>query len=323
MIALEKITEKILACEWHWLKYHFLSNKGSCAHPLCQSISNSCDICEQHMPGFAEEFSKRLSSYRDREKYLPHYEQIIQLLSELLVISHLASLSLDGFRYVHEPTAEGSDKNPELGMYSNIHEMFVEVKCREYINHHNKRSDKEIQLPARMEIFKNDNKHSSIKDNVLLPKDNPIKDYLISADEKFKNFKKLNPDSICVLVIVWDDFIYEPITSLINQHSGLLTENSFFKKEDGSPVIFNNIDAIVIVRHSHHIVRATRDEPLTDEIRHPLDWAYKMNLLPKALIPISEKDEDIKFLIKLFDAIPIAELQHIAEYRPQEYIMWI
>jgi hypothetical protein len=153
----------------------------------------------------------------------------------------------------------------------------------------------------------------------VCPRDNVVKDFLISANDKFDSFKKCNADSICVLVIVWDDFIYEPISALINRSSGLLTKNSFLKKE-GSPIVFNNIDAIILVRHSHHIVRATRDEPLADRIRHPLDWGYKLGFLPKALVPVSGSSDDIKFISELFDAIHIEELQNIAEYRPQEII---
>ena len=216
MDALEKITEKILATKWHWLKYHFPVDDGGRTHPLSRSIADSCEICEQHMPRYVEEFANRLSSYKDREKYLPHFEQIIQLLSELFVISHLASLSLEGFRYIHEPKVEGSNKNPELGMYSDTRKLFVEVKCGKYIEHHNNRSDATIQLPSRMEGIREVGESLlNSGETLVLPRDNPIKDFLISANDKFDSFKKCNADSICVLVIVWNDFIFEPISVIL------------------------------------------------------------------------------------------------------------
>jgi hypothetical protein len=85
-------------------------------------------------------------------------------------------------------------------------------------------------------------------DGITLPRDNPVKDFLVDADAKFKAFKS-KADCTTVLVIVWDDFIYEPITALAHPKSGLLTANSFAKDANGSPMKFPNVDAVVLVRH--------------------------------------------------------------------------
>ena len=321
MNALDVLTEKILETEWHWLKYHFSIPRDKFIHPLCQSISNACEICEQHMPGFTEEFANRLCSYKNREKYQPHYEQIIQLLAELYVISHVSSLAIENARYEHEPKAEGSDKNPELGVYAESGDMFVEVKCAQFVRHHNERSESAYEIPSRiagaLEMIKSILRPD---EKTVLPRDNAVKDFLISANKKFEAFKRVKPESITVLVIIWDDFIYEPISALINPASGLLTDRSFYK-EGEVPIKFEFIDAIVVVRHTHHLINSTRDQAPTDGLSHPLDWGYKKGLLPKALFTLTTKDEVVVKVANLFDAIHIDDLQHIAEYRPQDVVM--
>ena len=52
-----------------------------------------------------------------------------------------------------------------------------------------------------------------------LPRDDPVKDFLVSANAKFEHFKKADaPNFVGVLVIVWDDFIWQdqPISPLIS-----------------------------------------------------------------------------------------------------------
>ena len=121
-------------------------------------------------------------------------------------------------------------------------------------------------------------------------------------------------------MIAWDDFAYEPISSLLNHASGLLTERSFFKEND-SAVQFSNIDGILILRVSHQLVRATRDELPVDGLRHPLDWGRKNVVLPKAFIPVSELTKGTEeYLCGLLEAHHIKDLQHVADYRPQELV---
>lgn len=268
--------------------------------------------------------SSRRSSlhYRGRKKYLPHYEQIIQLLSELYVIRHLVSADLEGARFVHEPTASGNEKNPELGIELQDKELYFEVKCRQYIEHHNNRGNAAIEIPSRMGgIIELANQIKGKEESIVLPRDNVVKDFLVSADSKFSGFKRQNTDSVCILVIIWDDFIYEPISSLLNEATGLLTERSFYV-EGGSAVKFHNIDGILVVRQSHQLVRATRDEFPVDGLRHPLDWGKREVVLPKALIPVADlPSELVRYLCELLEAHHIDELQHIAEYRPQQLIL--
>ena len=321
----EEIVDLILAkfaeTGWHWLSYHFLPYKQGYEHFLAAAIVDSCLHIEAHIPGFTEEFATRLATLSGREKFLPHYEQIIQLLSELYVIRHLVFSFPQGSKFIHEPKAEGSEKNPEVGVTTQNKKLFFEVKCRQYIEHHNNRGAAAIEIPSRMDGILD--LASSIKneeETLVLPRDNVIKDFLVSADLKFSCFKKEDPSALCILVIAWDDFAYEPISSLLNLASGLLTERSFFKEND-SAVQFSNIDGILILRVSHQLVRATRDEFPVDGLRHPLDWGRKDEVLPKAFIPVSELTKETEeYLCSLLEAHHIKELQHVADYRPQELV---
>lgn len=319
--VIQMFIDNVMSGEWHWLGYHFSPYKDGYEHFLIASIIDSCIEIERAIPGFSKEFAEKLASYSGREKYLPHYEQIIQLLSELYVIKHLVSIPFDKPEFEIEPTIGDSEKNPEIGIRLPNKEIFVEVKCREYIDHHNNRGNAAIEIPSRqdgvLELARNTKKDS---ESLVLPRDNVIKDFLISADEKFASFKANNPNAITVLVIIWDDFIYEPISALLNDGSGLLTDNSFYKDGDGSHK-FNNVDAVLVVRQSHQIVRATRDELPVDGLENPLDWGAIGQVLPKALISINPSEELSGYLCDILQAQDINELQNAADYRPQQFVL--
>jgi len=317
---IQMFIDKIMSREWHWLSYHFSPYKNGYEHFLIASIIDKCIEIDQAIPGFSEKFAEKLASYSGREGYLPHYEQIIQLLSELYVIGHLVSIPFEEPRFEIEPTIGGSKKNPEIGIKLANKEILVEVKCREFIGHHNNRGNAAIEIPSRqdgMVDFANGIKKAS--EILVLPRDNVVKDFLISADEKFASFKVNNPDAITLLVIIWDDFIYEPISALLNDASGLLTDKSFYKNGGGAQK-FSNIDAVLIVRQSHHIVRATRDELPVDGLKHPLDWGRLGQVLPKALVSVNSSEELNGYLCDILQAQDIRELQYAADYRPQQLV---
>ncbi|WP_169703546.1 hypothetical protein [Candidatus Kuenenia stuttgartiensis] len=61
-----------------------------------------------------------------------------------------------------------------------------------------------------------------------LPRDNPLKDFLISAESKFRPFKEENPEFSGVLVVVWELILFtNPFLLLLHEKSGLFTPNSF------------------------------------------------------------------------------------------------
>lgn len=320
---IQMLTSRILSKKFHWLDHHFLQYQAGLEHVLAASIVNCCEFIENKIPGFTERFSNKLASFSNSYMFVPHYEQIIQVLAELMVINHLCNVFTHDTEFMLEPSLVRNGKNPELGIRTGEKELYIEVKCRKFVDHHNARASASIELPSRINGFP-ELAQELINDGevIVYPRDNVVKDFLISANEKFKDFKLRNIQSLTILVIVWDDFVYEAISSLLNRSSGLLTDNSFYKDDDGSTVIFDYIDAIVLIRHSHHIVHATRDEMLTEHFSHPLEWSPAA--LPKAYIPINTNPAVDEYVCKIFQAFHINALsESFADYRPQDLVFRI
>ena len=308
--------------EWHFFKYHFSSYHPQLGeHPLAQSIIECCYSCEKHMKGYANNFIKKLCSFSNKEKYTPHFDQILQHLAELLVVSHLSNGLDETWSFSEEPTIGNSKKNPEIQIQKNGFKILVEVKSPKFTEYQQIRHDADVQIAGRYPFgFTVASALSSNEGNKALPRDNSVKDFLISTDEKFSAFKAVDKNYLSILVIAWDDFIYEPITALINETSGLLTEKSYFKGENDNPVVFENIDYIVVLRNMTQIANATRDIQVTDGLKHPLDYGLIEQTLPKALIEVNNHPQE-DFVKELFQCERIEELQIIADYRPQEIII--
>lgn len=212
---------------------------------------------------------------------------------------------------------EIQNKNPELTISTDTMKVGIEVKAPEFVKKHNERAQKPQQLPSRSQIIE-----IVRKEETMLPRDNPVKDFLISADKKFEEFKKADPDFYSVLVIVWDDFVYEPISALTSPQAGLFTANSFAKDENGNALSFSNVDCVIITRHLLPIKSGTRDEPLPDMAQHPLDYGRHGEFLFKIYVknPISKTE----ILEKIMDCFQVLEPgpQLGAEYLPSDFIRW-
>ncbi len=93
-----------------------------------------------------------LASISGKEKYEPHYEQLIQRLAELLVIRQVVNFDWSlksSFRW--EPTpANGSKKNPEIIVQNEDYQVGIEVKAPSILNHIRQRSSNSLQFPARV-----------------------------------------------------------------------------------------------------------------------------------------------------------------------------
>lgn len=308
--------------EWHFFKYHFSSYIPQLGEtPLAQSIIESCYSCEKHMKGYANNFIKKLCSFSNKEKYTPHYDQILQHLAELLVVAHISERLDESWNLIEEPKIGTSRKNPEIQIEKNGFKILVEVKSPEFTKYQQIRYDADVQIAGRYPFgFSVASALSSNEGNKALPRDNSVKDFLISANEKFSSFKAVDKKYLSILVIAWDDFIYEPITALINTTSGLLTENSYYKDKNDKPIKFENIDYIVVLRNMTQIANATRNIQVTDGLKHPLDYGLIGQTLPKALIEVNKHTQG-KFVQQLFQCERIENLQMTADYIPQEVIL--
>lgn len=251
---------------WHWFDWHFQHVLKGVPNTLADSIINACLVCEDRIPGYAERTISMIAGIGGKEKHLPDWEQLLQVLAEILVVSHVLGLDWgDATTFESEPSVERHGKNPEILVQNEHITLAVEVKAPALFSHQESRAANPEQIAARFASQDKIKELLADPEKTTFPRDNPVKDFLISAESKFEQFPMCQENNFFgVLVIVWDDFIYEPLSSLLHPSSGLLTENSFYKDAEGKPVNFPSVGAVVVIRQLHQIVRACRDEQLAD-----------------------------------------------------------
>lgn len=302
---------------WHWLSYNFTPvTPGfvSVGGPTCLALANG----DAAMPGFAAEQLARLEGMGGREKDLGQYWQIVSWYAELLVTAHLAEHRWPTpATFQMEPTAGDSKMNPELVVeLDRVGTLGVEVKAPNLGTHRELRRSNDWQLNARVPVALD-----ALEGGVTLPRDNPMKDFLVGADKKFAGFKAADPNFASVLVVVWDDFVNEPLTALSALGSGLFTPNSFHQVE-GKPVQYPNVDAVLLIRHQHQIVEGLAGRPLVDDRTHLLDYGNPGDFPPHALVTNpAGKPLPVEFMNALH-AVPVEALSAAAEYNPGEVVIW-
>ncbi len=100
--------------KWHWYKFHF-SSTFAVVTWFTESIVRACLDCDRHIPGIATGMIDELAAISGKEKGRQHYEQLLQRLAELLVIRQVVTHPWTfEAKFLWEPTAAGSKKNPEL-----------------------------------------------------------------------------------------------------------------------------------------------------------------------------------------------------------------
>ncbi|GJQ47847.1 hypothetical protein [Candidatus Kuenenia stuttgartiensis] len=306
----QHIFESKIFSNWHYYAYHFDYRRRGSDHPFAQSIVNACIDCNKKLPGFAKGFIDAIASISGREKYESHYEQLLQRISELHVIHKLLTYEWP-FEAIFqwEPTTQTSKKKPELNIEGGSKTFGIEVKAPSLLSHIKILQSNPTQLSARN--FTNDEIEQlpDAEKGITYPRDNPLKDFLISAESKFRPFKEENPEFSGVLVVVWDDFIYEPISALLHEKSGLFTPNSF----DPDKNTFPNVDGVVLIRHLHQLMRAAGDRPL--------DYGRDGEYPPKVFISNPYGNGVSKSLLECLQAYtPSKEMG--AEYSTSDLIWW-
>ena len=305
---------------WHWFSYHFSMHPP---HPLGRSVVDACADCEMKLPNLGFQFIKDIAAIGGKEKHEPHYEQLVQKLAELLVLRQLLLLDWpQGTTFQHEPAVSAGGKRPEFRVVTPDGSFLFEVKAPSLLEHIRARQNNPLQVPSRALPMQQVKKLAG-DGGLTLPRDNPVKDFLLDADKKFAQFKAVQAET-SILVIVWDDFIYEPITTLKHEQCGLLTENSYLKDAaTGATVQFAHVDAVVVVRHLTYIVRATRDEPLIERA-HALDFGDRHSL-PNVFVPISDAGLVPDQIQQGLRAVKWDDpsLKLASDYRPKDIVFWI
>lgn len=304
--------------QWHWFSYHF-TRKAQ--HIMACSVVDACVDCELASPGLGSHFIDDLASLCGKEKYEPHYEQLLQKMAEILVLRQLVTLKWpEGTKFEREPAAKTKGKRPELKVTTPDRTFLFEVKTPSLLAHIRARNANALQVPGR--VFKVEElKRFEHLGELTKPRDNPIIDFLTDAEMKFSQFKETGPHT-SVLVIVWDDNIYEPITVLTHEQCGLLTPNSFNKDDADRPVAYPSIDAVILVRHLTYLYRATRDQPLRER-RYALDFGDDQ-ALPNIFIPLTDPALIPDLVREGLRALPLDHdmVQQAADYRPKDLVMW-
>lgn len=304
---------------WHWFAYHL---RLLPPHPFARSIVNAVVDCEEKVPGIGHSLIADLGRIGGIDHHEPHYDQLMQKLAEILVLRQLLILDWpEGTTFEHEPAAFAGGKRPELKVNAPGQTYLFEVKTPSLLAHARQRGENEVQAAVRM--FDRDMLDRLAGDGgVTLPRDNPVKDFLIDAESKFAPFKAQGP-AIAVLIIVWDDFIYEPISVLTQPQCGLLTEASYYRTPEDTPVMFPAIDAVIAVRHLMYFKRAAADDPLVERT-HAFDFGGDGDL-PNVVILVPGGQEIPELILQGLRALAVDNpmVAMAAEYRPIEMVFWI
>lgn len=303
---------------WHWFGYHFHNGPTGFA----RSIMTACADIDDHTPGIGTVLFRELLAIGGRDRDNSQYEQLLQKLSEVLVIGRIVNCPWpQGTTFEHEPAATPGGPRPELLVTHPQGRLVVEVKTPALLDHIRKRGSNETQLAYRGSVPLEVARRIS-EEAVTLPRDNPVLDFLKDGERKFAAFRS-DPSTASVLVIVWDDFIYEPISTLVNPGSGLLTDRSYARAPDGTALRFPNVDAIVALRHYNYFTMGSREEPLGDR-QSAMDFGDD-NALPNVLFTSPAGRPVPQFVFDALRAVPHddPELLRFAEYNVQDFVVWL
>ena len=272
------ILQSAIFTEFHYFISHFRSLKQNLSESFfLKSFLDHLQCIERKIPGFAKKFVTSFASISGKKSHEPHYEQLVQMLAELIVFGKLSyDFSSPDYSFKWEPIFGNSKKNPELSITSIDWCLLIEVKCPSFLKHIREASKHSIQLGARIgqvDFFNG----LSDTGTATRPLDNKVKDYLISANEKFKTFKEEEPSTHTILILVWTQHRYEAVSPLMNGICGLFTENSYLKQDSGLPVLFPYVDGVIVTSHYDAILRGSRDEMLPPGFSNPLDFGNKFD----------------------------------------------
>lgn len=283
-------------------------------HPFVNNLTNALQEIEQVLPGYSKKTIDWIASI-DKS----HFEQIIQILSELLILRKLVSIASPKSIEL-EPSAINNGKNPEFRARVNEASLAIEVKTASLFDFSNQR---QTGLQIISQLDKVDYQILKETGKIVNSRSLKVKDYLISADMKFEQYKKKEEyqNDFRLLFIIWDDYINEPINALVNPHSGLLTANSFLPDSN-----FNNVDGVVVIRHIHQFFRNLQFGEIVDYgLKGVHDSFDYVNQAIAAVYAQNPKGRKIpSSILESFnvDKYEHAKHFHVAEYQYTDFIDW-
>ncbi|WP_155593549.1 hypothetical protein [Lysinibacillus cavernae] len=285
----------------------FFSN-GRNTHFITQ-FSEVLEFIDSYVENYAQITIDSIASYPKSEP-----QQFFQRVAEVYVLFNLLNIEgVDRNSVILEPSARNQGKNPEYRIKIKDIWYAFEVKTPDHRTFENRQQG--VQTTTRL----SEKEVSIIKRYKTLSytKDNKVKDFIKSADEKFSEYKTSSDYSrdIKILVIVWDDFINEVVSSLINPHAGILTNKSF-----ASDISFENIDGILISRFLTPLKRVFYFGEVFKENNGYIQSVFKDKYNIKGLsITLSDSFNPLIFF-KNFRPYTI-DIE-AAEYHPTDFIDW-
>ncbi|WP_105620029.1 hypothetical protein [Vallitalea okinawensis] len=310
---------------WHWFGYNFGFGITKRYTRFSNALVDALLIIDSKIDGYAIQMVKRIESYNNREKDIGHYEQLIQICGEIYVLKQAVIYfsGIEDISFENEPTSMTSNKNPEFIINLKGYKYGIEVKVPSLVNHINKRKENSFQLIGRMPGMLETAKKISGTDQVTLPRDNPVKSFLQSADSKFEGFKKEHANFISILFILWDDYINEPIGALLTEPSGLLLEGSFARKDD-KRIEFKYVDYIFLDRPMTNFVEDAAGRNLVDGKMNCFDYGT-VDKFPHKIIIKNPDAESVVIHDEIIDCFQVKENSPYlgAEYNPSDMVMWL
>lgn len=277
----------------------------------------SLALIEQQMEGHSRDLLISLAGHLKRRTEAERHDAVLQWCAEVYVVAQLAHYRWPVRPiFLAEPRSSSSSKNPEVAVrLDGIGTLAVEVKAPRLTQYRDEWSRSTVQLTSRLPQGT-----VSLADK-LKPRDNPVKDFLLSANEKFAGMKQDNPGLTSMLFIAWDDFVNEPLAALLAPSSGLLTDNSFYREGDMA-VKFPNLDYVIIGRQLRQFDRALRGQPPVDGRPDCFAFPKGDDFPPNVHIPVSGADTPALYLATVaLNSYSRSNLMG-AEYAVQDMVLW-
>lgn len=279
-----RLAKSIFGTRWHYFKDHVENFT-----PFIRSVYSACIDLGAIDEDAPLRMLREIRNIGGRKNFEPHYDQLMQKLAEILVMRQGVTMPWpQRTSFEIEAGVAGALKRIDLVATLPDGKKFgFEVKAPQYTPHARQRSDREFQA-------QNANKSD-------LPRDNTLRSFLRSANEKFEAFAAQH-DFCGILVIVWDDWVFEAIDPLLNSQTGLLTPASY-SLVDGTPETFKNVDTVLILRHLTQFVEAAREHGLSNskfDVMHIGGSGEKPNLIKQM-----SNAEVPEFVKNGFNAVPL------------------
>jgi hypothetical protein len=301
----------------HFLDFHF-ANHNEFAQEFIQLMCVLEDLCQG--AGYAT--IKKISSLRGLDRAT--YDQIVQALSELVIGKRfIEAFPADaGFKLHWEPTDMGK-ANPEFMLEGPEWRVLVEVKCPTLNDYETKNRTAAQQLAARLPGVK-DVMSDIYGTELALPLDNKLKDFLVSAERKFSSFGEVGIPTYGLLVVCWTERMFEAVSPLSNEGCGLLTQASFYRKDE-MVVQFPHISGVITTQQQFFLQQALagyRPSHLSSDLDYGSYWEPNTPANPV----FSPNEFATRPLAKVFidtlEAVTVGgHLDPIAA--PIDFVMWL